>query len=56
MWYLLVKYKGAYYFSEDEPIIGELTDSLLLEYNQELDLRPIITLRKIKKEVGHLPL
>ena len=49
MWYLLMKYKDAYYFSEDEPIVWELTDSLLLKYDQELDLKPINNFKKIKE-------
>lgn len=49
MWYLLMKYKDAYYFSEDEPIVWELTDSLLLKYDQELDLKPINNFKKNKE-------
>ena len=49
MWYLLMKYKGEYYFSEDKPITWELTDSLLFKYNQELDLRPINNFKKNKE-------
>ena len=49
MWYLLMKYKDAYYFSEDEPIVWELTDSLLLKYDQELDLKPINNFNKTKE-------
>jgi len=49
MWYLLMKYKGAYYFSEDEPITWELTDSLLFKYDQELNLRPINNFKKTKE-------
>lgn len=49
MWYLLVKYKDAYYYSEDEPIVWEFTDSLLLKYDQELDLKPITNFKKTKE-------
>jgi hypothetical protein len=49
MWYLLMKYKGAYYFSEDEPITWELTDSLLFKYDQELNLRPINNFKKTRE-------
>ncbi len=49
MWYLLMKYKDAYYFSEDKPIVWELTDSLLLKYDQELDLKPINNFKKSKE-------
>ena len=49
MWYLLMKYKDAYYFSEDEPISWELTDSLLFKYDQELDLKPINNFKKTKE-------
>ena len=49
MWYLLKKYKDAYYCSEDEPITWELTDSLLFKYDQELDLRPINNFKKTKE-------
>ncbi len=49
MWYLLMKYKDAYYFSEDKPIVWELTNSLLLKYDQELDLKPINNFKKSKE-------
>ena len=41
--------KDAYYCSEDEPIVWEFTDSLLLKYDQELDLKPITNFKKTKE-------
>ena len=46
IWYPLVKYKGSYYFSGDEPWTTELTDSVYMDYNQELLIYPIFNFKK----------
>lgn len=40
MWFPIEKYRGQYYFSADNPYVIEFTDSMVLFYDQELNIYP----------------
>ncbi len=40
LWFPIVKYRGNYYFSADNPYVKEFTDSTVLCYDQDLAILP----------------
>ncbi len=40
LWFPIMKYRGQYYFSADNPYMIEFSDSMVLFYDQELNIYP----------------
>ena len=40
LWFPIVKYRGQYYFSADNPYVKEFNDSMMMAYSQDLAILP----------------